>query len=453
MLQYPTGAANSSYAIPKGTTEVGRYSFEGAWKLKNIVLPNGLQTIGAGSLDGTGIASIKLPDSVSNIEPYAFCCEHLKTIDTGTNKNFTFENGALYDKNKTVLIQYVAGCKNTSFTLPASVTRICSNSFEAADNLKFVNLASSDIINRWGQGIFYNCTSLKSVKLPDTMTYLGVQDFYGCTSLASFTVPSEMLTIGYGVFSGCTSLASVNFKNADKLSDIYECAFYRTGISSITIPASVKSIGSDAFGSCKNLTGINVEDGNAIFKSVNGVLFDKDGELCVFPAKSPMTSYTIPAGVTRIVIDAFSGCSGLKDVTISDQVTKIDTESFEGYPEDVFGGCKDITIYCHEGSVAEAYAKSKNIKTSDSSAKSITAFSINNVTGKIDETNNTVALTLPLGTDVTALSPTVEVSDGAAVSPASLTEADFTNPVEYTVTAKDGTKQNYNVTVKLQSTT
>ncbi len=69
------------------------------------------------------------------------------------------------------------------------------------------------------------------------------------------------------------------------------------------------------------------------------------------------------------------------------------------------------------------------------------------VTATIDGTN--IMAELPTGTDVTALSPTIEVSDEATVAPASGEAQDFSEPVTYTVTAEDGTTQEYTVTVSV----
>jgi len=82
-----------------------------------------------------------------------------------------------------------------------------------------------------------------------------------------------------------------------------------------------------------------------------------------------------------------------------------------------------------------------------STAKAITAFSIGTSKGTIDETNHKIAVTLPYGTSVTALGPTIANSNKSSVSPTSGTSQDFTSPVTYTVTAEDGTKQDYVVTV------
>ena len=78
----------------------------------------------------------------------------------------------------------------------------------------------------------------------------------------------------------------------------------------------------------------------------------------------------------------------------------------------------------------------------------ITGFEIGEAAGVIDESDHTIAVEVPNGTDVTALTPTITVSTGASVSPASGTAEDFTDPVAYTVTAEDGTTtQAYVVTV------
>jgi len=78
----------------------------------------------------------------------------------------------------------------------------------------------------------------------------------------------------------------------------------------------------------------------------------------------------------------------------------------------------------------------------------IISFSIDGVSGTINETEKTVSLELPAGEDVTQLQPTIILSQGATVSPASGASVDFTAPVEYTVTDVSGTVTvDYTVTV------
>jgi hypothetical protein len=82
-----------------------------------------------------------------------------------------------------------------------------------------------------------------------------------------------------------------------------------------------------------------------------------------------------------------------------------------------------------------------------SSAKEITAFNIGSSQGIINENELAITVTVPYGTDVTSLVPSITVSDKATVSPDSGTHQDFTNPVSYTVTAEDGSQQVYVVMV------
>src|SRR5664280_282449 len=93
-----------------------------------------------------------------------------------------------------------------------------------------------------------------------------------------------------------------------------------------------------------------------------------------------------------------------------------------------------------------------------SSAKAITTFSLAGVVGTINETAKTIAVTMPLGTDVTALVATftttgASVKVGSTVQISGTTAHNFTDPVIYTVTAADATTQDYMVfvTVALSS--
>src|SRR5664280_866334 len=87
-----------------------------------------------------------------------------------------------------------------------------------------------------------------------------------------------------------------------------------------------------------------------------------------------------------------------------------------------------------------------------SSQKAITSFNFENpaAIGVITESTHSIAVTVPYGTDVTGLIPTITYT-GESVSPASGVAQDFTNPVVYTVTAETGSTQDYTVTVTISS--
>jgi uncharacterized delta-60 repeat protein len=94
-----------------------------------------------------------------------------------------------------------------------------------------------------------------------------------------------------------------------------------------------------------------------------------------------------------------------------------------------------------------------------SSAKAITGFSLNDCFGIINETDKTIAVSMPHGTDLTALVATFTTT-GASVAVDSIPQTSETTPINftglvktYTVTAADATTQNYTVTVTVSSST
>ncbi|BBI34235.1 S-layer homology domain-containing protein [Cohnella abietis] len=92
-----------------------------------------------------------------------------------------------------------------------------------------------------------------------------------------------------------------------------------------------------------------------------------------------------------------------------------------------------------------------------SSEKQITQFSILNSTGSIDQKDKTINVQVPFNTDLTTLAPQFTVSASASVKVGTTaqvsgtTSNNFTNPVKYTVYAEDGSKQDYMVTVSLET--
>lgn len=107
------------------------------------------------------------------------------------------------------------------------------------------------------------------------------------------------------------------------------------------------------------------------------------------------------------------------------------------------------TVIAEDGSARNYTVTVTEAKNNDND---ITAFSLNGTAGVIDQSNNTIAVTMPYGTDLATLIATftttcqsVKVNNVDQVS--GVTQNNFTNPVVYTVTAEDGSSQNYTVTV------
>ena len=276
--------------IKNGVTSIGDKAFEDCKSLTSIEIPNSVTSIGSSAFEYcTSLTSIEIPTSVTRIGAYVFNdCNSLTEIKVAEdNKNYSSEEGVLFNKDKTEIIKYPEGKTDNSYTIPNSVTSI-------------------------GSWAFYNCTSLTSVTIPDSVTSIGSYAFEVCTSLTSVTIPDSVTSIENMAFHYCTSLASV------------------------TIGNSVTSIGHMVFDYCNSLTEIKVAKDNKNYGSEEGVLFNKDKtEIIKYPEGKTDNSYTIPNSVTSIEDYAFYYCKSLTSIEIPDSVTSIGAGAFYN--------CKSLT--------------------------------------------------------------------------------------------------------------
>ena len=157
---------------------------------------------------------------------------------------------------------------------------------------------------------FLECTNIKSVILPNTLTAIGTQAFC-LSSLVSISIPASVETIEGGAFFRCTALQTVTFEKGSKLKTIKNGSIWSgvfescTSLTTIEIPASVETIGYDAFFGCSSLKTVTFEKGSKL----------KTVETNVFIYCTSLTSIEIPASVETIGYDAFSGCTSLQTVT------------------------------------------------------------------------------------------------------------------------------------------
>ena len=178
---------------------------------------------------------------------------------------------------------------------------------------------------------------------------IGYCAFVNCSAIAEAVLPPTVQRIGNYAFDGCSGLSEVDIPDGVRYIDYG--AFAYSGIESVFIPASVSSIASGyVFYGCHNLMEILVDESNEYYKSVDGVLYTKDGTtLVAWPggrggdaavaegtrtignyafAYSPIISVVIPDGVERIEYDAFASCFDLTAVDIPSSVTYIGSDAF-----------------------------------------------------------------------------------------------------------------------------
>lgn len=138
--------------------------------------------------------------------------------------------------------------------------------------------------------------------------------------------------------------------NATPVMKIASNAFSGTTLKSVTLGENIINIGDYAFRKCLNLTKITVSDGNAYYKTKDGILYNKElTTVMAAPCAYENANLTL-GGVTRILPYAFENCSvsvafsddkypiiesfafaGIKgDVTVAECVTEIRKDAFNG---------------------------------------------------------------------------------------------------------------------------
>lgn len=186
------------------------------------------------------IKELNLPSSLESFEAFAFYNLHeIQNITIAdTNEMFMTENGILYTKDQTALIQYPVGRRDYSFTVPETVEII-------------------------GPGAFATCRYLEEVILPDKLTAIYDYAFAECFSLSTLDIPKTVTLITSYAFVSCSSLRRITLP--DGIIAIYEGTFGKcAAITEFTVPASVKEIGYGAFYDCANLEKISFADNNSM---------------------------------------------------------------------------------------------------------------------------------------------------------------------------------------------
>ncbi len=320
LIQYPLGSARTEYTTPYGVTTVVESAFYGSVSLESLTISESVTTIGDYAFENsTALANISIPDSVTTIGDYAFLwCLSLANINVSNdNTVYSSVDGVLFNKDKTVLMQYPVGNARTAYTIPDSVTKI-------------------------GDYAFYGCTTIENITILDSVTLIDDSAFAGCMSLESVTMGNGIKTIGDYAFAWCYALTDISIPDGTTV--ISDFAFDScSALESITIPDSVISIGQNViWGTAYYYDETNWENNvlyvdNHIIEAKDTISGDyaiKDGTKTIaysaFRNCTSLKNITIPNSVVSIGSHVFYKCTSLEKITIPDSVISIDYRAF-GY--------------------------------------------------------------------------------------------------------------------------
>ena len=209
------------YTIPRKVRVIQDFAFRRNTEVETIFIHSKIEKIGIGAF---------------------FDCKNLSGIVVDEeNPYFCSEDGILYNKDKTCLIQFPANKPCTEFQVPLSVKEIAPYAFTSCHNL--TSLSLHDDIQKIGDYALGGC-GFTSIHIPAGMTTIEPHTF-SCSKLTSVVIPSNIKTIREGAFIYSHNLSEVTF--SEGLVRIEENAFVGCEIDEIVLPKSAKQAFKRAF--------------------------------------------------------------------------------------------------------------------------------------------------------------------------------------------------------------
>ena len=359
--------------LPSGVTSVDYSAFSGCPDITSIAFPEGMNTIDFSWLNYcTGIKSIYVPSTVSRIE--SAYINQLKNFDSiivsPDNASFSASDGILFNKSKTKVIRCLPGVNGevllpegvvefgnnafyncpyiTKLTIPSTVKTIGSENFISCQNL-ILDFSDNEALLQNGMYIADGGTNLVycskdlsgSITVPSTVTSMYGEAFSGCSLITDITFPAGFDFNNLWSFNvqGCDMLSSFIVQDGNSTCTVIDGVIYDRSVTRLiaypthkgpvySIPDSVTEIDWMKFTGCNNLEEFAVSDNNNYFKAVDGVLFTKEDNALYLCPPQKKGEYTVPDGVTKICVRAFSYLDGITSITMPDSVTELGYKTF-----------------------------------------------------------------------------------------------------------------------------
>ena len=186
-----------------------------------------------------------------------------------------------------------------------SVTVIGDCAFKECTALKYIDIPES--LTSIGDSAFEGCSSMEKAYYLDSsaVTSIGKRAFFGCTALKYIDIPAGLTTVHESSFEGCTSMEKAYYMDASAVTSFENRAFYGcTALKYIDIPQCAITINESAFEGCTDLDKIYYLGDSSVTK-IGKNAFKGCADLQYFDA---------PATLTEIGESAFEGCTSLKHI-------------------------------------------------------------------------------------------------------------------------------------------
>ncbi len=382
------GCSMSDIAVYAAT--IGDNAFTYCSNLESITLSDNLVSIGDSAFQDTHFQSFEVPKNVETIGKFALKASLMENISVAEgNKYFTSENGVLFNKSKTEILDYPNGKSDTSYSIPNGVTKIGDYAF-SGDYGELNSVVIPNSVTEIGEGAFKNFGGLGKIDLPKSLKKIGKEAFSGCSLLTEISIPEGITYIENSTFAA-SGLKSIKFPNSVKsIGDDAFSALYE--LENVTFSAGLENVSSTAFTGCSGMNAYNVVDENPYLTTVDGVLFSKDKTaLLAYPYGKTDKSYTVPEG-TKSVEDYAILNSNLESVTLPSSIESLGKQSV-GYMRTygtsapalnesflIYNQSSDaVKNYCDENDIALFTAEpSQNIKSVSLESSQTAVFTISN---------------------------------------------------------------------------
>lgn len=291
---------------------IGANAFENAALLTTVTLPARL----AAYTTSNGEVVAPLANASGVFDSCDLLAEIL--VEDMAGAYYASLEGVLMTADMKELVMYPMGRENTTFTVPASVTKIHDRAFCESDitELTFVGGTENMTI---GDEAFARCANIVSITLPENVVSIGDEAFFRCTSLETLTLSKKLQSFDGSMVFDCTALSAINVGEdgmGDHLSSIGGVLYNADRTTLILYPraktdaelvldANVKVIAACAFANNGYITSIVLPE---CLVEINEFAF----EYC-----SSLEKINIPSNVQLIGKNAFRYCRELTELTFA----------------------------------------------------------------------------------------------------------------------------------------